>query len=424
MRLQCEQISDNCVSPKVYDSTVYLANNEFFMDTVQVDCLIFGGGISGLWLLNRLRQQGYSALLLNDGLLGGHQTLNSAGMIHGGLKYGLSALNHDEHLDDMPTLWQQCLQGTGEIDLSTVHLLAKEQHLWAEPDLTAQTALFLTAHLLTGKVNKLAKNNHPTLFKNFSFKGDVYQLEHPVIDPVSLVEVLAKPHLDCIYAVPAANVHIETNDKQHSKAIFIHQGKIQTRIRARHVFFAGGEGNAELLHKIGIITPMMNVKPVHMLCLQHERLPSFYGHCLGAQRKARLTISTHPVNGQNMWYIGGEEAEDGVERDEKLQTATMLEELKTLLPWQSLQGARYKTVLINRIYPQERRLLSAAKAHVQFIGNNGLIWPTRLILAPNAAHQVLKHLQQHKELPQHPQPDALPLHKPTLGHPVWERFFA
>ena len=159
----------------MYDSTVYLANNEFFMDTVQVDCLIFGGGISGLWLLNRLRQQGYSALLLNDGLLGGHQTLNSAGMIHGGLKYGLSALNHDEHLDDMPTLWQQCLQGTGEIDLSTVHLLAQEQHLWAEPDLTAQTALFLTAHLLTGKVNKLAKNNHPTLFKNFSFKGDVYQ---------------------------------------------------------------------------------------------------------------------------------------------------------------------------------------------------------------------------------------------------------
>jgi hypothetical protein len=74
-----------------------------------------------------------------------------------------------------------------------------------------------------------------------------------------------------------------------------------------------------------------------------------------------------------MWYIGGEEAEDGVERDEKLQTATMLDELKTLLPWQSLQGARYKTVLlINRIYPLERRLLSAAKAHVQFIGNNGV----------------------------------------------------
>jgi len=31
---------------------------------ISVDIAIFGGGIAGLWLLNRLRQQGVSAILL------------------------------------------------------------------------------------------------------------------------------------------------------------------------------------------------------------------------------------------------------------------------------------------------------------------------------------------------------------------------
>ena len=34
--------------------------------TVTVDVAIFGGGIAGLWLLNRLRAEGYSALLLES----------------------------------------------------------------------------------------------------------------------------------------------------------------------------------------------------------------------------------------------------------------------------------------------------------------------------------------------------------------------
>lgn len=394
------------------------------MNTVNTDCLIFGGGIAGLWLLNRLRQAGYSALMLTDGGLGGHQTVHSAGMIHGGLKYGLSALSHDEQLDDMPVLWQQCFQGQGEIDLSSVKLLAQEQHLWAEATSSAQTALFLAAHLLSGQVNKLAKNAHPTLFKNLYFHGDVYRLAYPVVDPLSLIKVLAAPYMDSIFDVPAAKTHIETDDKHNTTAVFIHQGQTQIRLRTHNVFFAGGAGNAALLHKIGINTPLMTEKPIHMLCIQHERLPVFYGHCLGAQRRQRLTITTHSANNKTMWYVGGEVAEEGIDRDEKRQTELMLQELKTLLPWQSLQGARCKTLLINRVYPRERRLLSSTQAYVNFIGNHGVIWPTRLILAPNAAHQVLAHLQQHHKIPHHPQPMPLALPTPSFSQPVWEKLFA
>src|SRR5665213_2066743 len=50
------------------------------------DIAIFGGGIAGLWLLNRLRTAGYSALLFESGALGGGQTNKAQGIIHGGMK--------------------------------------------------------------------------------------------------------------------------------------------------------------------------------------------------------------------------------------------------------------------------------------------------------------------------------------------------
>ena len=53
------------------------------------DIVVFGGGIAGLWLLNRLRDEGNDAILLEADGLGAAQTLASQGIIHGGLKYAL-----------------------------------------------------------------------------------------------------------------------------------------------------------------------------------------------------------------------------------------------------------------------------------------------------------------------------------------------
>ena len=41
---------------------------------VDVDALIIGGGIAGLWTLRRLRDEGYNAVLLEDEVLGAGQT--------------------------------------------------------------------------------------------------------------------------------------------------------------------------------------------------------------------------------------------------------------------------------------------------------------------------------------------------------------
>ena len=57
---------------------------------IHSDIIIFGGGIAGLWLLGRLREAGYSALLLESRALGGVQTSASQGIVHGGTKYALT----------------------------------------------------------------------------------------------------------------------------------------------------------------------------------------------------------------------------------------------------------------------------------------------------------------------------------------------
>ena len=394
------------------------------MQTVDVDSLILGGGISGLWLLNVLRKAGFSALLIHDAAeLGGIQTLNSAGMVHGGLKYGLGSLRQDHELDAMPGLWQHCLQGSGELDLRGVNLAAPEQHLWAEPELAARAGLFLAAHLQSGRVTRLSPEARPSLLQHPAFKGDVYSLGHPVIDTPSLVRELAAPHADCIYQAGQHDLHIETGDRLDSKAVFIRKGKVQIRIHPRQVFLTGGAGNGALLQDIGVNQPLMVRKPVHMTCVAHQDLPAIFGHCLGAARRPRLTLTTHPLHGGNMWYIGGDVAEEGVDRDETVQIDAVKRELARLLPWVDLKGARYHTLMIDRIYPAERSLRTPIRAHVEQIGNNWLIWPTRLILAPDAARQVMTGLVKTGVTPEHSQPGELPLARPVPGVPLWEKLF-
>ena len=83
------------------------------------DVAIIGGGIAGLWLLNRLVKAGYNAVLLEQTALGGDQTAASQGMIHGGIKYTLSGsiTGASEAIADMPDHWRSCLAGEGDVDL-------------------------------------------------------------------------------------------------------------------------------------------------------------------------------------------------------------------------------------------------------------------------------------------------------------------
>src|SRR5207248_2373023 len=119
--------------------------------------VIIGGGISGLWLLNRLRQLGYSAILLESKALGAGQTNKSQGIIHGGIKYALQGVmtSAATEIAEMPKVWDECLKGKGVIDLSQVPILSKHQYLWSTGSLASKIAGFFAGMTLRGTLQEL-----------------------------------------------------------------------------------------------------------------------------------------------------------------------------------------------------------------------------------------------------------------------------
>lgn len=398
------------------------------MRTIETDILIFGGGIAGLWLLNRLRSAGYSVLLLEQDKLGGQETLNANGIIHGGLKFGLSAMLRDiEDLEDMPALWRDCLRDRGDVNLGGVKILAEHQYIWSEPSLAARATTFFASRLITGQVEPVEGDARPAPFRHDAFAGNVYQLSDLVIDMPSLVQKLAAPHKSCIYKISTQNCHLETDDRHNTTAVFITAAGMEPlRIHPRKVILAGGQGNRGLLEDLGLREPVMERRTVHMVLVKHPALPTLHAHCLGNSTKPRLTITSHPTrDGSRVWYVGGELAEEGAQRDDRLQIEHAQRELKELLPWIDLRGARFKTLKLDRILPDgERGLFKPEHAFVEPHGNNIVAWPCKMTLAPNLGRQVLSLLEKEGMKPEHPPlEEALPLLYPETGQPAWETLF-
>jgi glycerol-3-phosphate dehydrogenase len=112
-----------------------------------VDIVIVGGGIAGLWLLNDLRNRGYSALLLEAAALGAGQTMASQGMIHGGIKYSLAGAlsGASEAIAEMPDHWRRCLRGAGAVDLRRARILSDHFYLWSTGAVAGRMTAFLAS---------------------------------------------------------------------------------------------------------------------------------------------------------------------------------------------------------------------------------------------------------------------------------------
>ena len=164
------------------------------------DIVIFGGGIAGLWLLNRLKNEGYHPLLVETESLGGGQTFASQGIIHGGLKYALGgALTEAVNaISSMPEAWRQCLKGNGDVDLTGVSILSDNYYMWSDGSLRSKLKTFLGSKSLAGRVQSLERDQYPKFFKHNVIDGTLYELPDFVIDSSSLVKFKIKPNFQLL----------------------------------------------------------------------------------------------------------------------------------------------------------------------------------------------------------------------------------
>lgn len=357
---------------------------------IELDVIIMGGGIAGLWTLDALRAAGYRTILLDHGALGGVQSTASQGMIHGGVKYALDGRpgKATTTIAAMPAVWGACLSGEAQPDLRAARVLSREFLLWSTASVAARATTLVASRALRGHIDTLAPHARPAPLDDARFAGNVYRLRDIVVDATSVCDVLATRHVDAIFGV----------DWEHARFLRDTDGTVRgiaqgpLTLHAEHVVLSAGAGNEALLALLGCRQPAMQRRPLHQVLVASQALPPLFGHCLGMGSKPRISISSHvTASGIPAWYLGGELAESGTEFEPERQIERARRELQSIFPWLRLDDARWRTLRIDRAEPRQSGWLRPddAWAGTASGARNVIVaWPTKLSLAPRLAERV------------------------------------
>lgn len=383
---------------------------------MRLDVLIFGGGIAGLWCLDRFRRAGYSALLLEANALGSGQTIQAQGIIHSGGKYALRGVRDFaavRAIKEMPEFWRRCLSGTEEPQLTETKLLSDSCCLWLPRGSTmakVQSWGFVPVLAKTGLLatppSKLPEDSWPAALRASALA--VYAMAEPVIATGTLLRNLFERHRPRIGHYDSAALRFAARDVEVSGMT----------LAPRQIVLTAGAGNAELLRKAGISQDLMQQRPLGMV-LVRGNLPELHGHCI-VGGKTQLTITT-PTPG--VWQVGGEIAERLAFVDEPAQGRRIgLREIRRWLPgvdFTECEVALYRAVRAEARTSDQRR---PSGVHVSRVAPKIIAaWPTKLTMAPVLAEEVFQLARE--ELNQPSGTDDVASHRwpePAVARYPWE----
>jgi len=362
---------------------------------IDLDVVIFGGGVAGLWLLDELDALGYRSLLLESHRLGQGQTSAAQGIIHGGLKYTLKGLftGSADAIKQMPQIWRRCLEGTDRPRLNHTRVRSQHCHLWHTKTAASRLGMFGAKSLLQVTPIALDRQDWPQVLEQC--QGQVYRLDEQVIDPVSLVSDLANQHGQRILKVSPepGGVRFNLNNDGLVEAIQLTDPATNQEINLHPhtVVFTAGAGNEKLRQQAGLTGQAMQRRPLHMVMVRGD-LPVLNGHCVDGS-KTKVTITTDKdAQGRTVWQVGGQLAEEGVAMEPSQLLQHAKKELATALggfvpqaiQWSSYRVDRAEAVTPSGVRPNDAAILQE--------GNVMTAWPTKLALAPNLASGIKNRL--------------------------------
>jgi glycerol-3-phosphate dehydrogenase len=393
--------------------------------TINIDIVLIGGGIAGLWTLNQLRNRGYSAVLFEQEALGSCQTMGSQGMIHGGIKYALGGAlsGGSEAIAAMPDTWRACLRGEGKVDLRGCRVLSEDFFLWSSAGLQSRLTSFFASKMLRGRVEKLTASDYPVPLRNPDFRGQVYRLVDLVLDMPSVVATLARHQQDYIFKLDWRQARLRADRRE---AVLELPGCV---LKPRSLLLTAGTGNEALIASLGGSQPMMQRRPLQQVLLKHQYTEPLYAHCMGNNPSPRLTISSHSTrDGQPIWYLGGDLATEGTDEDAEALITRAKAELTDLLPWIDFGLCEWKTLKLDRAEPRQSNLLKPDRAYVgrvDSVDNALAAWPTKLTLSPDLADEIERNLGAQRIFPQaDPNLEALAtLARPGIAPTYWDTVF-
>lgn len=348
-------------------------------DRHDLDVVILGGGIAGLWLLRLLRARGYAATVIDPHPLGTGQTIAAQGIIHSGLKYGFDgvARPQTEVLARMPEVWRNAFAGRGEVSLRRVDINQAHTLLLATGEFRGAIVARTAAHLMRSVSSPVPEPEWPKGVTESGFNGAVFKVGEPVIATKPVLQSLAR---EAAYQ-GEAKFEVEEADRVELTIRSLHG---VTELTAGALVHAAGIGN-EKGHALAT-----QRRPLRMIMVRGPWFPVF-GHWVVPAPKPRLTITSHfdATVMEWVWYIGGDVAEKSVGMDEPAAiefARAELTELFPFLPWKAYEWAIHDVT-------RAEAAGSPAMMALHTAGRTATIWPGKLALAPALAEQTLAWIE-------------------------------
>lgn len=356
--------------------------------TVHVDVLFVGGGIAGLWLLNCVRQAGYSALLVESERIGAGQSGASQGFVVHRPRTG-ATLPTDKEAAELASVvgrWRALLDGGEVPDLSTVRVLSEHPLRWTIPE----------AHK-RGLLDRLLRRGAPAAEAPAETGFDIPGiLRHPmrrgslgtqagfIVDNRSLLGALLDPVREALlYTQGAAvmardggfNLRIEDRDP--------------VVVRARRTVYTTGVG-ANLLGSVSL-----QVWHQQMVMVRGEGLADdLYVNAVDVTGRRLFNISAHrDAAGRPVWYYGGAMVESGQQVDAAQQIRNCRRDLAAHFPWLALSGLEYAAHRVDRAAVRLRNGL-ALLPQLRTEGQHVVAWPTNLSTMPLLGDRMLAMLKR------------------------------
>jgi len=368
------------------------------------DIIVFGGGIAGLFIANRLQRAGYNLILIEKDRLGGGQTLASQGMIHGGQKYAIhgKATSHSQSIAAMPARWEACFAGAGEIDLSAVRFLSAGQMMFPAGGPLSRLSVFAAARVVRGQVRRPEKIPRPLK------RGPVYEMREKVLETKSLIAALTKNLQGRIFKGEAQELQPD--------------GQVVVSgipLRAQAIVFTAGAGNETALGLLRVRERHTQRRPLRQIMVKPME-DALYGHGIAGQPKPRVTVTSHPLrDNEYVWYLGGGVAEEGAKLPEAAALAFAKKEMQGIFPQLDWERKEWASLCVDRAEPFDAEGNLPPGPHIQQRGKILLAWPTKMTFVPALADAVFQRLQQNGVAPSSPTaPPALP--EAETGLYPWE----
>jgi len=356
---------------------------------VNLDLLILGGGIAGLWTAAAARRAGYRVVLLESCALGAGQTLQSQGIIHAGLKYALlGQVNETAQLiAAVAKDWEAAMAGEGLVNLRNAKIAAPAQHMLVPGGLLGTLAGAMGHAALGETIQNLKPNNWPPGLAALGFKGNVISMSEPGIDIRSVLYALTEQLENICYHYHPERAQIILRPDGGFESIKIGE----TEIAPTQVVSVAAQGNEWLAEQMNFKAAAQH-RPLKMVLLKGD-LPHAYWHGVGGSFRPAFTISTHKTSaGNNVWYIGGAVAEAGVKQDDQTLFRETAAALQKYLPKLDMKNMQWSSLPVVRVEGHDPRGWLPDRPSYQQHANLMLGWVNKLTLAPLIAKEILAKL--------------------------------